>query len=103
MVEDFHKIVDDLNDIKTSMKKYHEHMQQRNMEITIPHCDHGSFTDALHAEDMPSFNEALARVVEVDRVKSMLAGQEGLADLLEHEIRVLNNQLHEAQSKKKSA
>ena len=45
------------------------------MEITIPQYDHGSFTDALHAEDMQSFNDALGKIVEVDKIKSMLAGQ----------------------------
>jgi hypothetical protein len=100
-VEQFYKIVDELNEIKTSMRKYQVEIDKRGLDIPFPQTDHVAFTEALHAEDMELFAQAGARVAEGEKVKNMLIGQESLCDILEHEARSINLHLVDHQVKQK--
>lgn len=44
VVELFYRIVDDLNEIKNSMKKYETEMDKKNIDIPFPQSDHVAFT-----------------------------------------------------------
>lgn len=50
---------------------------------------------------MQVFNQAVTKMIETEKIRNMLIGQESLADILDHEIRNMNNQVTEQQLKKK--
>lgn len=75
VVELFYKIVDDINEIKNSMKKYEGELEKRNIDIPIPQTDHVAFTECLHCDDKVIFGVALNRMIEAEKVNNMLIGQ----------------------------
>ena len=68
-------MVDELNEIKNSMRTYHHELEKRNIEVVIPQTDHVAFTESIHTEDLGIFHQTLERMIEGDKVKAMLKNQ----------------------------
>lgn len=50
--------------------------------MALPQTDHVAFTEAIHTEDMAVFKESLNKMIETQKIKTMLLTQESLADIL---------------------
>jgi|688.fasta_scaffold303766_1 hypothetical protein len=43
--------------------------------MPIPQTDHVAFTEAIHTEDMTAFGQAVNKMIEGEKIKSMLIAQ----------------------------
>ncbi len=61
--------------------------------MPIPQSDHVAFTQAIHTQDMNIFDQAVTKMLETDKIKAMLISQQSLSDILDHEIKMLDNKI----------